>query len=140
MKIFNKILSLVKQYKRQIAMLAVSIGAALAYAYFMGFFNREHFGLSQTSKELVFFSVKGCGHCEEFQPTWDLLKSNYGNTAHIELVQVKQDEKPEIASQYGITSFPTILSIKGGEKVKEYDGDRSYEDVVRFMNYHISNN
>jgi len=140
MKMFNKVLSLVKQYKRQLAMLAVAIGGALGYAYLMGFFNKEHFGLSQTSKELVFFSMKGCGHCVEFQPTFDLLKSNYGNTAHIEIVQVKQNEKPELTEQYGITSFPTILALKEGKKVKEYSGDRSYEDVVRFMNYHISNN
>ena len=140
MKYFNKLLSLLKQYKRQIVMLLVAIAGALTYANMMGFFNTEHFGLSQTSKEIVFFSMKGCGHCEEFKPTWDLLVSNYGNTAHIDLVQVIQNEKPEIAEQYSINSFPTILALKGGKKVKEYTGDRSYEDVVRFMNYHISNN
>ena len=139
MKLFNKILSLLKQYKNEIAMLVVAIVGALGYAYVMGFFAKENFGLSQTSKELVFFSMKGCGHCEEFQPTWDLLVTNYGNTAHVDLVQVKQNEKPELAEQYGVTSFPTIMSLKGGKKVKEYTGDRSYEDVVRFLTHHISN-
>ncbi len=140
MKTFKKILSLVKQYKKQLAILALVIGGALGYSYIMGFFKTEHFGLSQTSKELVFFSMKGCGHCEEFQPTWDLLVTNYGNTEYIELVQVKQNEKPEIAEQYGVSSFPTIMSLTEGKKVKEYEGDRSYEDLVRFMEYHISNN
>ena len=140
MKIFNKVLSLVKRYKRQLAMLAVAIGGALGYAYLMGFFNKENFGLSQTSKEIVFFSMPGCGHCEDFQSTFDLLKSNYGNTAHIEIVQVKSDEKPELIEQYGITSFPTILALKAGKKVKEFSEDRTYENLIRFMNYHISNN
>ena len=140
MKIINKIKSLVKPFRKQLIIVSIIVAMAFGYTYLMGYFNKEQFGLSQTSKELVFFSMKGCGHCEDFQPTWDQIVTNYGNTAHIELVQVKQNEKPEIAEQYGVTSFPTILSLKGGEKVKEYDGDRSYEDVVRFMNYHISNN
>ncbi len=140
MKIFNKILKIVKQYKKQLAILALVIGGTLGYYYMMGFFNKEHFGLSQTSKELVFFSMKGCGHCEEFQPTFDLLVNNYGNTEYIELVQVKQNEKPEIVEQYGVSSFPTILALTEGKKVKEYTGNRSYKDLVRFMEYHISNN
>ena len=137
---FKKLISLLKQYKRQLAMLAVAVAGALGYAYLMGFFNREHFGLSQTSKELVMFSMPGCGHCEKLQPTWDLLKTNYGNTAHIEIVEVSSSEKPELVEQYGITSFPTVLALKAGAEVDKYDGDRSYEDLVRWMNYHISNN
>ena len=140
MKIFNKIINFLKPFRKQVIVSSIIVALAFGYTYLMGYFNKENFGLSQTSKELVFFSMEGCGHCVEFQPTFDLLKSNYGNTAHIEIVQVKQNEKPEMAEQYGVTSFPTIMSLKEGKKVKEYSGDRTYEDVVRFMNYHISNN
>ena len=133
LKYLNKTLALLKDNKK--VLLVVCIVVYMLYRSY----TKESFGLSQTGKELVFFSMPGCGHCEEFQPIWNLLYTNYGNTQHIDLVQVKSDEKPGMINRYGITAFPTILALKGGELVKEYEGDRSYPDLVRFMNYHISN-
>ena len=43
MKIFNKVLKLVKQYKKQLAILALVIGGALGYAYIMGLFKITFF-------------------------------------------------------------------------------------------------
>ena len=89
-------------------------------------------------KELIFFSMPGCGHCKNFKPTWDLLLKNYGNIKDIELIQVSSNEKPDLVEKYEIQGFPTILYIKDNKKVSEYKGDRSYEDLVKYMKYSMS--
>lgn len=104
-------------------------------------FNKkiENFGLSQTGKELVFFSMTNCSHCQKFKPIWDLLVKNYGNTNNIEIVEVNSDDRPDLIKKYNISSFPTIHALKDGKIVGTFNGDRTYENLVRYMNYHISN-
>ena len=89
-------------------------------------------------KEIIFFSMPGCGHCENFQPTWDLLMKNYGNIKSIKLIQASSNEKPELVKQFEIQGFPTILYVKDNKKVSEYKGDRSYEDLVKYMKFCMS--
>ena len=89
-------------------------------------------------KELIFFSMPGCGHCENFRPTWDLLVKNYGNIKDIKLIQVSSNEKPELVKFFGIEGFPTILYSKDNKKISEYRGDRTYDDLVKYMKYSMS--
>ena len=104
----------------------------------MMFFRKEKFTVSRLNRELVFFSMDGCGHCEELKPTWDLLVTNYGNNNYIELKQVVSQQRPDLVKQYGVTGFPTILALHNGQILKKYDGDRTYESLVRFMNHAMS--
>jgi len=89
-------------------------------------------------KEMLFFSMPGCGHCDNFKPTWDLLVKNYGNIKDIKLIQVVSNEKPELVELFEIQGFPTILYAKDNRKVSEYQGDRTYDDLVKFMKYSMS--
>ena len=89
-------------------------------------------------KELIFFSMPGCGHCKNFKPTWELLVKNYGDIKDIELIQVSSNEKPDLVELFEIDGFPTILYVKDNKKVSEYKGDRSYEDLVKYMKYSMS--
>jgi len=89
-------------------------------------------------KEMLFFSMPGCGHCDNFKPTWDLLVKNYGNVKDIKLIQVVSNEKPELVELFEIQGFPTILYAKDNRKVSEYQGDRTYDDLVKFMKYSMS--
>lgn len=97
-------------------------------------FGKKAENFTTSNKEIVFFSMKGCGHCEEFQPIWDLFVSNYGNYEFVELKQVKYDEKPKIVKQYNVQGFPTILGLENGEKVREFSGARTYENLITFLN------
>jgi thiol-disulfide isomerase/thioredoxin len=89
-------------------------------------------------KELIFFSMPGCGHCKNFKPTWDLLEQNYGDIKEIKLIQVSSNEKPELVEKFEIEGFPTILYVKDNRKVSEYKGDRTYNDLEKFMKHCMS--
>ena len=50
-----------------------------------------------------------------------------------------QDPTPEMTQKYNVQGFPTILALKDGELNMKYDGDRSYESLLQFMNLAMTN-
>ena len=139
MGIIQKILELFKKYRNQTLIVIMAIVVALLYGNYMGYFTKEEFRVSRLNREMVFFSMKGCSHCEDMKPAWDLLVNNNGNNDYIELNQVVAQDKPELIEKYGIQSFPTILALKDGEINMTYSGDRSYESLLQFLNNAMTN-
>ncbi len=48
-------------------------------------------------------------------PVVDEIADQY--EGQIKVVKVNTDDNPQIASQYGIRSIPTLMIFKGGQKV-----------------------
>lgn len=138
---FSKIMKLFKKNRMLILVIIISIIVCFACCYFMRFSNKTESYTSQLGKEMVFFSMKGCGHCEKMMPAWKQLVSNYGSeNAYIELKLVDADERPDLIEKYDIQSFPTILALKDGEISQKFsEPNRSYESLLRFMNYAMTN-
>ncbi|MEO0688494.1 MAG: thioredoxin [Cyanobacteria bacterium J06649_11] len=64
---------------------------------------------------LVDFWAPWCGPCRMVAPVVDEISSQY--EGQIKVVKVNTDENPNVASQYGIRSIPTLMIFKGGQKV-----------------------
>ena len=64
---------------------------------------------------LVDFWAPWCGPCRMVAPVVDEIASQYGE--RLKVVKVNTDENPNVASQYGIRSIPTLMIFKGGQKV-----------------------
>jgi len=118
-------------------MIASLISIPILIVYLLKSITNESFDYNP-HKELIFFSMPGCGHCKNFKPTWDLLLKNYGNIKDIELIEVSSNEKPDLVELFEVDGFPTILYVKDNKKVSEYKGDRSYEDLVKYMKFSMS--
>jgi thioredoxin 1 len=48
-------------------------------------------------------------------PVVDEIATQYGD--QLKVVKVNTDENPNVASQYGIRSIPTLMIFKDGQKV-----------------------
>lgn len=87
-------------------------------------------------KKLILFYAPWCPHCKGLmdgeQSVWQSLLRKYGGRKDMAIDQVNCDEKPEMATQYGIGGFPTIMMFNGG-KSYTYDGNRSLEDLEKFI-------
>lgn len=64
---------------------------------------------------LVDFWAPWCGPCRMVAPVVDEIAQQY--EGQVKVVKLNTDENPNVASQYGIRSIPTLMIFKGGQKV-----------------------
>ena len=64
---------------------------------------------------LIDFWAPWCGPCRMVAPIVDEIATEF--EGKIKVFKVNTDENPNVASQYGIRSIPTLMIFKGGQKV-----------------------
>ena len=79
----------------------------------------------------------GCGHCVAMQGSWDALKDHTALKDYdMAIIEVHADELDKINSPAMSVNggFPTIRKVlKNGNLGKDYEGNRSTEDMVKFI-------
>ncbi|KAJ7507859.1 protein disulfide isomerase [Mycena galericulata] len=82
------------------------------------------------------FYASWCGHCKRLKPTWDALGDHYAplkKTLTIVKMEAQENDLPPTVP-FTIAGFPTIKFKKAGTRdFIDYEGDRSYESLVAFL-------
>ncbi|MBZ5546104.1 MAG: thioredoxin [Acidobacteriia bacterium] len=87
--------------------------------------------LSSSQPVLVDLWAGWCGPCRALAPTFEKLAEKYGN--EVVFAKLDVDELPELASQFGVQSVPTLLLFQGGEVIGQVVGLQSYEKLASFL-------
>jgi len=115
--------------------MAVVIAFLILAIFVMFYFNQtimERF-TGKRNYCLEYYYMDGCGHCDRFNESgvWDQLKKQYGDKVTFNKYN-NREEKDRI-DKYNISGFPTIILTKDDKIIKEYDGNRSKEDLEKFI-------
>ena len=81
---------------------------------------------------LVDFWAPWCGPCRMVAPIVEEISKDF--EGKIKVFKLNTDENPNVASQYGIRSIPTLMIFKNGEPVDQIVGAVGKNILVERIN------
>merc|ERR550519_1772452 len=96
--------------------------------------NRDTFAHFVIPKDLVLveFYAPWCGHCKTLEPEYAKAAKDLKNDG-IFLAKVDATKEAELAKEYFVQGFPTIILFRKGVKVEDYSGGRTSGEIVEYM-------
>lgn len=91
--------------------------------------------LSSDKLTVIDFWAEWCGPCRAIGPVIEELSKEY--TDRVNVGKVNVDHNPQLSINYGITSIPAILFIKGGKVVDKLVGAQPKSNFVKKIETHI---
>jgi len=83
---------------------------------------------------LLLFHADWCGHCQHFMPTFNKFGGAI-NKSKLNIVKFNADVDKKFVNAFKIEGFPTLLlHDPKSKKFINYNGDRSINDLVKFVN------
>ena len=91
--------------------------------------------LDSDKLSMIDFWAEWCGPCRAIGPVVEELSKEYEGKVNVGKVDV--DKNPELSVQYGITSIPAILFVKGGKVVDKLVGSQPKANFVKKLQAHM---
>ena len=79
-------------------------------------------------KQLFYFSAEWCQPCKALGPTMDRVSER------IQIQKINIDYEADVIQKYGVRNIPTVILVENGQEVRRFTGNRSYNDIISFIN------
>jgi thioredoxin 1 len=84
---------------------------------------------------MVDFWAEWCAPCKAIAPILDKLGEEY--QGRVKIVKCDIQNNPEISTQYGIRSIPTLIVFKDGKEVDKILGAGPKDTYVKLIEKHL---
>lgn len=85
---------------------------------------------SESRTVLIDFYADWCGPCRMVSPIVDEIANE---RADLLVCKVNVDDEPELASQFGVFSIPTLAVMKDGRVVEQVSGARPKAQILELV-------
>jgi thiol-disulfide isomerase/thioredoxin len=116
------------------------IGVIIGLLVLLRFIQRSREGFTNdiagAADTFTLYYAEWCPHCKTVKPAFEEWSKNGFVTAagkNVKVRLVEQSEKPEEVSAKGIKGFPTFLLETAGGKAVEFQGDRTPQGYLKFL-------
>ena len=79
-------------------------------------------------KQLWYFTADWCAPCKALGPTMNRVAEQ------IKVNKINIDYEADVVQKYGVRNIPTVVLVENGQEVRRFTGNRSYNDVLSFIN------
>ena len=86
--------------------------------------------LESDKKVLVDFWAPWCGPCRMVSP---IVEEIAEENAAIKVAKINIDEQPQLASQYGVMSIPTLMVFENGDIADKAVGARNKSFILQML-------
>ena len=128
---------------RFVYLVAVIIGLLVLLRFIQR--SREGFtsGSGAGADTFTLYYAEWCPHCKTIKPAFEeWAKKGFVTAAgkNVKVRMVEQGEKPEEGTAKGIKGFPTFLLETAAGKSVEFQGDRSPDAYLKFLEDYLQPN
>lgn len=79
-------------------------------------------------KQIWYFTADWCAPCKALGPTMNRVAEQ------VQVNKINIDYEADVVQKYGVRNIPTVVLVENGQEVRRFSGNRSYNDVINFIN------